>query len=298
MASKITKKTDIQPPLNVVGLIYGVSGIGKTTLALSAPKPLLLDTDGGIHRVQCEYRSDVVQVQSYQDILDVLQEDLSDYETIVIDTMGELVQFMLRYFSEKDKSLITKKGTYNVSIWGMVKQEFARLKQDMQLLHKNLIFVAHESVEKDGETRKICMDVQGSTDKDVTRILDFMGFCEMVGETRSISFQPSENFNAKNSLELPKYLEIPTLHKGDINDFLDRVIIQPTYEQRKNENKKFKEAEKELDKYLKLVEKETDPNALMEKIKVSALNTYGKKVVFKAMCAKWEYDKEKGAFNA
>jgi ATP-dependent Lon protease len=66
--SKIKKKNEIELPKSIVGCLYGQPGIGKTTLALSAPKPLLLDTDNGIHRVQSEYRSDVVQVKSYQDI--------------------------------------------------------------------------------------------------------------------------------------------------------------------------------------------------------------------------------------
>ena len=30
-------------------ILGGVAGIGKTTLALSAPKPLLIDLDGGIN---------------------------------------------------------------------------------------------------------------------------------------------------------------------------------------------------------------------------------------------------------
>ena len=104
--SKIKKKSEITLPQKVVGCIVGTPGIGKTTLALSAPKPLLLDCDNGIHRVQAEYRTDCVQVESYEDILDVLQEDLSDYETIVIDTLGKLIEFMLDYFINKDDERI------------------------------------------------------------------------------------------------------------------------------------------------------------------------------------------------
>lgn len=32
-------------------IVAGVPGIGKTTLALSAPKPLLIDLDDGVSRV-------------------------------------------------------------------------------------------------------------------------------------------------------------------------------------------------------------------------------------------------------
>ena len=43
-------------------LIYGQPGMGKTTLALSAPLPLLLDFDGGVHRVNAAHRVDTVQI--------------------------------------------------------------------------------------------------------------------------------------------------------------------------------------------------------------------------------------------
>ena len=33
-------------------IVAGVPGIGKTTLALSAPKPLLIDLDKGVDRVE------------------------------------------------------------------------------------------------------------------------------------------------------------------------------------------------------------------------------------------------------
>ena len=61
--SLIKKKEEIELPTNIVGCIYGVAGIGKTTLALSAPKCLLLDSDRGVHSVQKEYRTDTVQVK-------------------------------------------------------------------------------------------------------------------------------------------------------------------------------------------------------------------------------------------
>ena len=37
-------------------IISGSPGIGKTTLALSAPDPLLFDLDRGISRVRAEHR--------------------------------------------------------------------------------------------------------------------------------------------------------------------------------------------------------------------------------------------------
>lgn len=297
--SKIKKKNEIELPKTIVGCITGVCGIGKTTLALSAPKPLLLDTDNGIHRVQSEYRTDCVQVKSYQDILEVLEEDLSDYETIVIDTLGELVNFMLKYFADKDKSLITRGGTYNIKIWGFIKQEFQNLKLKLQLLNKHLIFVSHVKEDKDGENKVYRMDVAGSTSETVTKILDFLGFCEMLGKVRSISFTPSARFYAKNSIELNDYLEIPQLKTGDKNDFLTKEVIEPTIAKRKQESAALKINEEKLQQGRYLIEQATEPNAVLTAFKEMELSIYNKKVLFNELSEKfsdYKFDSKKGEF--
>ena len=297
--SKIKKKNEIELPKVILGCIVGVPGIGKTTLALSAPSPLLLDTDNGIHRVQSEYRADCVQVKSYQDILDVLEEDLSDYKTIVIDTLGELVNFMLKYFADKDKSLITRGGTYNIKIWGLVKTEFENLKLKLQLLNKHLIFVSHAKEERDGENKVYRMNVAGSTPDILNGVLDFLGFCEVVGKTRSISFTPSARFYAKNSIELNDYLEIPQLKTGDKNDFLTKEVIEPTIAKRKQESAALKINEEKLQQGRYLIEQATEPNAVLTAFKEMDLSEYNKRVLFNELSEKfknYKFDSKKKEF--
>ena len=55
-------------------IIAGVPGIGKTTLALSSPKPLLIDLDKGVSRVEARYRTDTVVVNSYEELMKDLKE--------------------------------------------------------------------------------------------------------------------------------------------------------------------------------------------------------------------------------
>lgn len=69
-------------------LVYGGSGIGKTTLASKAPKPLLIDLEDGGEYVEID-RTPIIT--SYSDFIEAVRWAYkSDYETIVIDTLDML----------------------------------------------------------------------------------------------------------------------------------------------------------------------------------------------------------------
>ena len=72
---KKPQELDLQAKLKI--LVYGQAGVGKSTLSLSAPKPLMIDCDGGIHRVNYGHLTDTIQVKNYQDVLDMLKSSLS-----------------------------------------------------------------------------------------------------------------------------------------------------------------------------------------------------------------------------
>jgi len=233
----IKRKEELPIKETVLGAIYGIPGGGKTTVALSMPKPLLLDTDRGLYRVQPEYRTDSVPVEKYQDILDVLNEDLSGYKTIVVDTLGKLVDLISDKVCADNPKFVQPDGTMSLRAWGLIKIEFKNLIKAIEKLNKNFILVAHEKEVMEGDSRIIRPDVSGSAAKDIIKELDFLGYMEVVGKKRSISFTPSSKFYAKNSLGLDSYVEIPILAKGDNNTFLTDYILNPTIERRKNEFK-------------------------------------------------------------
>ena len=97
--SLIKKANELVIPTTIKMMLYGQAGMGKTTVSLSAPKPLLLDFDNGVKRVNMAHLDgiDTVQITSWNDVQQVLQEDLSGYQTIVIDTIGKMMDFIITY---------------------------------------------------------------------------------------------------------------------------------------------------------------------------------------------------------
>jgi phage nucleotide-binding protein len=219
-----------QTKIKLKGLIYGQPGIGKTSLALSAPKPLLIDFDNGLRRVAKQYQTDSVQIESYQNLLDILtKENISNYETIVIDTLGKMIDRIADWLAVSNPKVKQADGQLSMKGWGNVKGEFQRLLKLLESKNKSAIFIAHEKEEKTGDEVMKRPDVAGSSGKDIVKELDFMGYMSMKGGKRTIDLAPNEAYYAKNSLGLNSFLEYAPL--SGINDFLSKNIFD-AYEEK------------------------------------------------------------------
>ena len=81
--SMIKRSNEIAITKNVKMMVYGQAGMGKTTFALSSPKPLLLDFDNGVKRVNTAHLDDnvgIVQASNWQEILNLLNYNKKDLE--------------------------------------------------------------------------------------------------------------------------------------------------------------------------------------------------------------------------
>ena len=171
--SLIRKSTELTIPSTVKMMIYGQAGMGKSTLALSAPAPLLLDFDNGVKRINISHLDgiDTVQVSSWQDVQQVLQEDLSAYKTIVVDTIGKMMDFIITY----------KCGSRQPSIkdWNGINAEFTWLTRSLSQLNKNVVFVAHRDTRKEGDDNVFIPSLREKNYNSIVTELDLLGYLEM-----------------------------------------------------------------------------------------------------------------------
>ena len=133
-------------------LIAGYPGIGKSTLALSAPNPLHIDVDFGIDRIPPRYRKDYIQPQSYEEILeDLTPENVRAYDTLVFDTGGKLISLMGLWAIKQNPKNGQRDGSLSLKGYGAVGREFVRLMDYcFYQLHKHIVIVFHATEEKDG----------------------------------------------------------------------------------------------------------------------------------------------------
>lgn len=227
----IRKPYEIVVQPKIKALIYGQPGMGKTTLALSAPKPLLIDCDGGVHRINMAHRADTVQVQSYNDVLSVLNENLADYETIVIDTGGKLLDFMAMYVIARNPKLGKQNGALTLPGYGEVKQEFIAFCKLCASKNKHLVFVAHRRTLTEGDDTRYVPQFGGSNYDSLVTELDLVGYLEALGSKRTITFNPTSRNDGKNTCNLPAVMDIPTVvdeaGNGLANKFLTASVIDP-----------------------------------------------------------------------
>ena len=233
-------------------LLAGFPGIGKTTLALSAPKPLLIDVDRGIDRVEAKNRKDFTQPETYEELLEDLKGDLSEYETIVIDTGGKLLDLMKPYVIKQDSKNGQKDGlTLSMKGYGAVGREFQRLSDYIYYtLNKHMVTIFHAKEDKDGEATKLRILVEGSTKDNVWQPMDLGGFVEMSNGKRTIGFDNCERYYAKGTHGIKGVIDIPDLDDPNIpNDFLTR-LFEKVNENIIKENEYFEEQKKEYDQVM------------------------------------------------
>lgn len=211
---------------NVILILSGLPGTGKTTLALSAPDVLLIDADEGLARVSPAHRKDASICTTFDEVKADVAAAKGQYKTIVVDTGGALVDMMKQYVIDHpdDYSGGSKKsGGISQQGFGYVKQLFLDFSAELRK-NFNVVYIFHESKSKNGESIFYDLVCEGSAKTLVYQPADLAAHLFIMNNRRMLGFTPTEEYTAKSAYGIRGVVPVPELKDGDPNDFLTKLF--------------------------------------------------------------------------
>jgi hypothetical protein len=220
MPLKITKSTEPIVTKRITMCLYAVPGIGKTSTASTAEKPLLLDFDRGSHRVK--NRGDVVQIEKWEDVLNITGEDLAPYKTVVVDTAGRALDVLTPKIIAADPKA-GRGGALTLPGFGKLKSEFSGWLKMLHGFGLDVILISHSDEKQSGDDLIERLDMQGASKNEIYKSADVMGRLYLKNGERMLNFSPVDTMFGKNPANLPP-IKVPDF--ANEPQFLAGVIAQ------------------------------------------------------------------------
>ena len=195
MAIKITKADQVIEVSTLCMTIYSQPGLGKTSLAFTANKPLLLDFDKGAYRAVD--RKDVVQVESWSDVAGISAADVGDYDTIIIDTVGKALDSLAADIIGGN-SRLSYGGALNQQGWGQLGVRFSAFLKHLRSLGKDVVLISHMDEKQDGDAVKERLKIQGGSKDLVLTDSDVIARISIYNRERHLVFSPTETSFGKD----------------------------------------------------------------------------------------------------
>jgi len=273
-------------------LLYGDPSTGKTSTALTAEKPILLDFDNGAHRSEFKFNKDIVRIDSWQEIdseLHNLANTFKPYKTIIIDTVDTCLKYIRQYIEDND----TKLKRNQLQMYGKMKDTFVNFLYRITSLNKDVILIAHSNTEEQNGITKTMPKVTGGSKAEIKEVADFMGYMYFQNNKRTLNFTPTDFNDGKNSanlpiLSLPNFNADPDYFAGVIAKMRDSLIA---------DTKQQEESLKKIEKYRELISNSTQENfndlvQELRKLKKYEVSQLAELVISQAMDLEMTKDKD------
>ena len=296
----VTKDEPLQMTQVVVG-IYGDPGIGKTSVAFSTKNPLLLDFDRGAHR--SAFRSDTVQIESWDEVSALRKEDLKGYDTIIVDTVGRQLDSITAYLAATDPKMVRRTGELTLQGYGALKGIFnSWLRRTMQI-GKNIVLIAHAKEEKtSGDETNQRPDIQGGSYAEILKATDMLGYMYRGRTGAVLDFSPTERHVGKNAPGFEPF-QVPDLNAEP--DWFETVLqsAKDTLNNRNSASKEVAAAVSEVREFVEQAQSAAEINALVaehitDSDNKAAATQIGKLVKSQVKTLGLSYDKKAKAFIA
>jgi hypothetical protein len=129
-------------------LLYGQEGVGKSTWAAGAPRPIFLDCEGGLADIEADKSPRLRTIDDVLGALRWLWESPHDYQSVVLDTVDWVERMIHAKVCQDDgvKSIEKAAGGYGKGYIAAA-TEFEKLLANMESLSRkrgmNLILLGH-----------------------------------------------------------------------------------------------------------------------------------------------------------
>ncbi len=204
-------------------LFYGDAGRGKTWLAASISEVadfgpvLLIDAEGGSSAIARDFKTvDVIQVEKheqFQAVYDWLIAGDHKYKTIIIDTIGVVMDRAEKFFGEKPENKGNKFGK-----WGDLKNWANEIFRTFHTAPFVSILIAHAFDDKDENTGaiKTTAMLPGSFKATLPSIPDIVGYMTIEAQEdgppqRVLVVGQSDRLVTKNRFGLPAKIYNPSM---------------------------------------------------------------------------------------